>query len=68
MNEAVQMERDEANRNAQTVIESLRQASNDLQRLCEEKEFLMRENIRFKEQLGVYDRIPNHPLAKQPSA
>lgn len=28
--EAVQIERDDANRNAQTVIESLRQASSDL--------------------------------------
>lgn len=30
VNEAVQLEREESNRNAQTVIESLRQASNDL--------------------------------------
>lgn len=50
------------------MISSLRQASIDLQRLQEEKEYLMTENIGLKQKLGIYDTIPKHPLAKSKSS
>jgi hypothetical protein len=50
------------------VVASLRQASAELNRLQEEKEYLMTENVGLKQRLGLYDNVPMHPLAKSKSS
>lgn len=50
------------------MASSLRQASAELQRLQEEKEYLMIENVGLKQRLGLYNNVPMHPLSKSKSS